>query len=173
VISEIVGQLKGGDRRSIGAVPKVVDQALANPPLFSKVFAGMDNADPVVRMPCGDAVEKITARNPAYLRSYKRHLIQLAQTAKQQEVRWHIAQLFSRLRLSASQRRKVATILSGYLTDKSRIVKTFSMQALAHIAANDVTLRAPILRQLRHLVEAGSPAMRSRGRKLLASLKRE
>jgi hypothetical protein len=34
VISEIVGQLKGGGRRSIGAVPKVVDQALAHRAAF-------------------------------------------------------------------------------------------------------------------------------------------
>jgi hypothetical protein len=62
-------------------------------------------------------------------------------------------------------------ILAEYLTDTSKIVKTFSMQTLADIAAQDSELRGPIIERLERLTRTGSPAMKSRGRKLLARLK--
>jgi hypothetical protein len=49
-------------------------------------------------------------------------------------------------------------------------VKTFTMQALADIAARDAELRAPITERLKRMTRTGTPAMRSRGRKLLAQL---
>jgi hypothetical protein len=67
----------------------------------------------------------------------------------------------------------VLEIMLEYLTDTSKIVKTFSMQTLADIAADDSRLRGPIVARLRRLTRTGSPAMKSRGRKLLARLTRE
>ncbi|MFN0299988.1 MAG: hypothetical protein ACKVQU_06500 [Burkholderiales bacterium] len=72
--------------------------------------------------------------------------------------------------MSKPERRRVIDILNGYLTDRSSIVKTFAMQALADIALQDAELRGPIVEQLPELTRSGSPAMKSRGRKLLASL---
>jgi len=169
-MKDLLRQLKGGDRRSISGVPEVVDQVMADPTLFAVVFAGMTDVDPLVRMRCADALEKITAVRPEYLIHYKKRVIRLAATAEQQEVRWHLAQLFSRLKLSASERRQAAEILAEYLKDTSRIVKTFAMQALADIATQDSELRSPIVQRLKRLTETGSPAMKSRGRRLLAQL---
>jgi len=140
----VLQQLKGGDRRSIGATPKVVEQVMAQPRLFPVVFDGMTDPDPLVRMRCADAIEKITARRPECLGPYKRRLIELARTAQQQEVRWHLAQLLSRIPLNKSERRRVVDILSSYLTDRSRIVKVFSMQTLADIAVEDFELRGAL-----------------------------
>ena len=61
-MKDLIGRLKGGDRRSIRGVPEVVDQVLADPMLFPIVVDGMTDANPLVRMRCADAVEKITAR---------------------------------------------------------------------------------------------------------------
>jgi hypothetical protein len=169
-MKDLLQQLEGGDRRSIRGVSEVVDQVMADPKLFPLVFDGMADADPVVRMRCADAVEKITAARPQYLAPYKRRVIRLAAIAEQQEVRWHLAQLFSRLELSAPERRRVVEILSEYLTDTSSIVKTFAMQALADIAVQDSQLRAPIVARLKKLTRTGSPAMKNRGLKLLARL---
>ena len=129
-MKDLLRQLKGGDRRSIRGVPEVVDQVMVDPILFSVVFDGMADADPLVRMRCADAVEKITAARPEYLAPYKERVIRLAAVAEQQEARWHLAQLLSRLELSAPERRRAVEILTTYLADTSRIVKTFAMQAL-------------------------------------------
>jgi hypothetical protein len=169
-MSDILKQLTGGDRRSIGRVDEVVKEVLADPSLFEAVLVGMLHDDPLIRMRCADAVEKITVSHPEYLGPYKTRLIQVARI-DQQEVRWHVAQLFSRLGLTPKERRVVVAILSDYLKDESKIVKTFSMQALADIAEQDADLREPIIRQLEEMTRTGSPAMQSRGRKLLAKLR--
>jgi hypothetical protein len=163
-------KLKGGDRRSIGASQQVVDQVLANPALFSVVFEGMSDADSIVRMRCADAVEKITVVHPAFLQPYAKQVFKLAEAAGEKEVKWHLAQLLSRLDLNRAERQHAVAIMQTYLADKSRIVKTFAMQALADIAIKDAELREPIVAQLRELTRTGSPAMQSRGRKLLARL---
>jgi hypothetical protein len=46
----LLQSLQGGDRRSIGAVPLVVRQVLAQPRLFAVVFDGMSEPDPLVAM---------------------------------------------------------------------------------------------------------------------------
>jgi hypothetical protein len=79
--------------------------------------------------------------------------------------------LFSRLELTNNERKEVLDILSDYLKDKSKIVKTFSMQALADIAEQDVGVKPEIIEKLEVLTQEGSPAMKSRGRKLLSKLK--
>lgn len=171
-MNTLLRQLQGGDRRSIGAVPAVVRQVLADLRLFPIVFEAIGDADPLLCMRCADAVEKITAVRPELLAAHKRQLIALARSATQKEVRWHLAQLLSRVALSKPERGRVLEILDGYLTDPSRIVKTFAMQALADIASHDAELRDPIVSRLQELTRTGSPAMKSRGRKLLATLRR-
>jgi hypothetical protein len=169
-MNALLRPLQGGDRRSIRGVVEVVRNVLENPKLFPDVFHGMSNADPLVRMRCADALEKITVEHPEYLDPYKQSIIELAQTAEQQEVRWHLAQLLSRLELNRPQRRRVVKILERYLTDRSSIVKTFAMQTLADMALRDAGLRGPIMKQLQTLTRTGTPAMKSRGRKLLARM---
>lgn len=170
-MSDLLLALAGGDRRSVRGVPRVVRRVLAEPALFRIVFDGMTDDDPLIRMRCADAVEKITSVRPEYLIPYKARVLRLAAAAEQREVRWHLAQLMSRLRLSPPERRRAVTLLTAYLGDGSRIVKTCAMQALADIAARDRSLRAPIVRRLRSLTRTGSPAMSSRGRRLLAELR--
>jgi HEAT repeat protein len=169
-MKSILDELKGGDRRSIRGVPEVVRRVTANPSLFPTVFEGLTHADALVRMRCADAVEKITLAHPEYLSPYKRQLMQLAAGAQDKEVRWHLAQMLPRLPLNARERRHAVELLNEYLTDESRIVKTFAMQALADIAGKDPGLRRPIIERLRELTRDGSSAMKSRGRKLLARL---
>ena len=126
--------------------------------------------DPVIRMRAADAVEKITASRPEYLQPYKTKLIQQVAKIEQQEVRWHVAQLVPRLELSEEERAVVVEVLLGYLNDKSKIVKTFSMQALADLTEQDASLRSQVIPLLEELTKTGSPAMKSRGRKLLEKL---
>jgi hypothetical protein len=86
------------------------------------------------------------------------------------KVRWHVAQMLPRLPLSSNERGIAFSILLGCLDDESRIVKTFSMQALAELAEVDASLRARVLALLEDLSKTGNPAMRTRGRKLLDRL---
>jgi hypothetical protein len=166
----LLKKLQGGDRRSIGKSSEVVSEVLEDPGLFPVVFHGMTDEDPLVRMRCADVAEKITARRPELLQAHKRELLREVATIDQQEVRWHVAQMIPRLALNRTERRTAAGILQGYLGDDSRIVRTFAMQALADLAERDAALRPQVVRMISTLARTGSPAMRSRGRKLLIKL---
>ena len=143
---------------------------LADPGQFRLVFDAMLVPDPVVRMRAADAVEKITRRRPDLLQGLENRVLTEVAAIDQQEVRWHVAQLLPRLALTPPQRTQAITILRGFLDDDSRIVQTFAMQALADLAEHYERLRRWVVPLLAELTRTGTPAMRSRGRKLLARL---
>ena len=170
-MSEILDKLRGGDRRSIGRANEVVAEVLQDPALFEPVLYGMLDDDPLVRMRAADVVEKVTVRHPEYLVPHRKLLIGAIAPIEQQEVRWHVAQMIPRLAWTKSELPQVADILRGYLGDESRIVKTSTLQALAELVEQEPKLYGEVVALLEAYSRVGSPAMRSRGRKLLAQLK--
>jgi hypothetical protein len=168
---ELLERLTGGDRRSIGRSNEVVTAVLRDPSLFGVLFGGLSSSDPLIRMRAADALEKITVRHPEWLHPYKEQLIRQVAQSQEQEVRWHVAQMFPRLQTSQDERAAMVAILLGYLGDRSRIVKTFAMQALADLAEQDAGLRPQVIHVLEVQSRTGSPAMQSRGSKLLHRLR--
>ncbi len=169
-MNKIIAKLKIGDLRTKGKSEEIVNDVLDDPKLFDCVMAGMDNDDPGVRMRASDAVEKITIKFPEYLDPYKDHLINNISKIDQQEVCWHTAQMLPRLKLTKKERFKVFQIFVNYLNDSSKIVKTFAMQGLAEIAKQDKSYLPAVMELLEKLIEEGSPAMKARGKKLIATL---
>jgi hypothetical protein len=164
----ILRQLAGGDRRSIGNSSAVVSLVLSDPSLFAALFSGILSDDPVVRMRAADAAEKVTVQHPEYLQPYKDKLIAERADIGQKEFRWHVAQMLPRLELNDADLSRVLPILFSYLNDRSRIVKTCAMQALADLAKRTPQLRPSVLVHLRELTITGTPAMKARGRRLIA-----
>jgi hypothetical protein len=169
---DILQELAGGDRRSIGKADRVVEQVLKAPALFGDVVRGFTHVDPVIRMRCADVAEKVSAAHPEWLEPHKQRLLSFASTVQEKEVRWHMAQMLPRLELLPSERRRVVALLFKYLEDASQIVKTFSLQALFDMSENDARLRARVIPILREAVRKGSPAARSRAKKLLTAIDR-
>jgi hypothetical protein len=89
---------------------------------------------------------------------------------RQQELRWHLAAMIPRLPLNARERRRAVSVLHGYLEDRSSIVKTSALQALADLAQGDASLRPKVIEALREATRSGTPAMKARSRKLLLNL---
>lgn len=166
----ILNMLAGGDRRSIGRSNEVVALVLEKPELFAVLMSGISLPDPLLRMRCADAAEKISIKHPEYLVPYKQLLIEGLSRIDQKEVRWHIAAMLPRLPLNEDERQRVTGILRNYTNDSSSIVNTFAMQALADIAEQDKNLRPGVLKQIEALCETGTPAMRARGKRLLQKL---
>jgi hypothetical protein len=168
----ILARLEGGDRRSIGRADEVAGEVARNPRLFPELIAGLWSADALVRMRAADAAEKVTRENSKLLQPYKRPLLGLMADATEQELRWHLAAIAPRLWLDAAERKLASSLLRGYLDDRSSIVRTFALQGLAELAERDLSLRGGVIELLREAVRDGTPAMRARGRKLLARLGR-
>lgn len=170
--NDLHGLLSGGDRRYVGQVDTVVAIVLGQPRLFRRLIKSMWDQDAVVRMRAADAAEKVSVKKPELLHPFKAELLGLLAEAEQEEVRWHLAQMVPRLPLTARERARAASLLRGYLDDRSSIVKTFAMQGLADLAGADHTLVPATIQLLSQLTRTGTAAMRARGRKLLARFAR-
>jgi hypothetical protein len=167
---KILQKLRGGDRRSIGRSNEVVTLVLKDPKLITELLIGIQHDDPLIRMRSADVLEKVTGRHPEWLQPHKRLLLNEIAAIDQQEVRWHVAQMMPRLQMTSRDRDKAVRILERYCEDKSRIVKTFSMQALADIASKDPNLVPRVVDLIKELTRTGSAAVANRGRKLLVEL---
>ena len=168
--TKILGLLKGGDGRSIGRADEVAAAVSKNLAMFPELMKGLWSEDPLVRMRAADATEKITRSNPDLLRPYRRELLGLMAEAQQQELRWHLAAMVPRLELDSKERELVRSLLNSYLEDRSSIVKTCALQALADLAAQQSSIRPGVIEILRQAVRNGTPAMKARSRRLLLEL---
>jgi hypothetical protein len=168
----ILALLEGSDRRTIGRADQVAAMVSDDPRLFPKLIAGLWSADPLVRMRAADATEKVTRANHDLLHPYKKELLGLMTESQEQEVRWHLAVMIPRLILNARERQVAASSLTGYLQNRSSIVKTFALQGLADLAQDEPSLQAKVLDILREATRNGTPAMKARSRKLLIQLER-
>ena len=126
--------LIGGDRRSIGEAAPFVEPVLAAPERFSEIVAGLDDPDPVVRIRAADVAEKVSRARPDWLGPHKAVLLGLMSTARDKEVRWHLAQTAPRLPLEAGERRVCFALLFAWIDDPSRIVAAAALSALAELA---------------------------------------
>ena len=171
-MTKILSKLRGGDRRSIGKVAVVVSAVRKKPDLFNDLVVGLFDEDPLVCMRAADAMEKISSDNPEFLQPFKAKLIRLAKATQQQELRWHLAQMIPRLKLTPGETATVTEIFFEYLHDKSKIVVTFAMQALADLAIREPVISTRVIRAIEKLAQTGSPAIQSRGKKLRMQLKK-
>jgi hypothetical protein len=163
---ELTTLLAGGSRRSIGNSNQAAALVEQQPEQFCILIECLWDADPVVRMRAADAAEKATREHHSLLQPYKHELLGLMTETTEKEMRWHLAAITPRLQLNVPERRRAVLNLQAWLNDSSSIVKTFAMQALADLAPGDPA----IVEQIRILTRTGTPAMRARGRKLLAKL---
>lgn len=172
---QILKKLTGNDFRSIGKSNEVVKIVLANPKLFSAVFSGLLENDPIVRMRAADAVEKITKQKPKLLQEFKKLLLERIANIPQQEVQWHIAQMIPRLELMKVDVAKARTILDQYLkTTKSNIVRVMSLQAMADLAMQGKIEKESVIRGIKEYTEiVNTPSVHARSRKLLKQLRRK
>ena len=172
---DLLKLLKGTDRRSIGRSNTVAALVLKHPESRSfgtgQLVRAMWDTDYVVRMRAADALEKASIQEPAIIFPFKSELLGLLAEATQQELRWHLALMVSRLPLSPEERRRAAQTLRRYLDDRSSIVKTCALQGITELAEQDASLRADAIDLLRAAARSGTAAMRARSRKLLKRLK--
>lgn len=164
---KISALLDGADRRSIGRANEVIRLVLKNPKLFRELIASLWHENPLVRMRAADAAEKVSAQKPRLLDRYKSQLLGLLAETEQIEVRWHLAQMVPRLKLTARERQGAAAALRHYLDDRSSIVRTWALNALVKLSRHDESLRPEAKQLVEEALHSGSAAMKARARKLL------
>jgi hypothetical protein len=121
-------------------------------------------------MRSADVIEKFTLRHPEYLQPYKDKLLYEIAGIDQKEVRWHLCQIIPRLKLSENEINYAFILCKKYLHDKSSLVKTFAMQALFDLAQLNKNILPEVKIIINSCLKNGTPAMKSRARKLIHQL---
>lgn len=121
-------------------------------------------------MRSADVIEKFTSKHPEYLNPYKNKLLYEISKINQKEVRWHVCQIIPRLELNTKEFDQAFILFKEYFDDNSSIVKTFVMQALFDLAQLNKNLMPRVTSIINDCLESGSPAMKSRAKKLIHQL---
>jgi len=163
----------GRQQIHLGRTCEAVALVRAQPRKARQLMECLWDDDLGVASRAADALEEVTRDKPSLLAPWKDELVGLLSEATQNKLRWSLALIVPRCRLSYAECERVAQILVTYLEDPSSIVKTCALQGLA-----DLTVQAPaLLPSVLDLVcihsRSGTPAMRARGRKLQLQLEKQ
>lgn len=158
---------------SLGRTCEVIALVNRFPRKANELFECLWDEDLGVASRAADALEEITRDRPSLLAPWREPLIGLLSEAMHNKLRWHLALIVPRCRLTRQEHARVAEILQTYLEDPSSIVRTCALQGLADLTVQDASLRPMVLDLLRIHSRSGTPAMRARGRKLLLQLEKQ
>lgn len=163
----ITNQLKNGDLRTIGSVNSLITK-INNQSEFDELFKGLFHDDRKVVMRVADAIEKITIENTYYLNSHKKQLIQLVESAEHKELKWHLALIIPRLKLTKSEVGKMWNMFTKWAIDamESRIVRVNSIQALYDLQKTYKELSQDFILTLTSIEKDNIPSINARIKKL-------
>jgi hypothetical protein len=157
-----------------GRVMLIAEWICDRPRSVPKLVELLWDDDPGIANRAADVLERITRQpSPALRRAverYKVELIGLLADAAFPKLRWNLALTIPRLALTVPECRRVAAILHTWLEDRSSIVKTTALHALAELTSQDADSLPEIVEVLRMKGRSGTPAMRARSRILLKKL---
>jgi hypothetical protein len=162
-MSDISNKLKGGDLRSVGKVNSVIEK-ITNQQTFDELFKDLFDNDRLIVMRTADAVEKITITHPEYLKLHKKQLLDLLDEAVNKELKWHLAQLISRLNLNNKETSIVWAKLTQWAKDKSesRIVRVLSLQSLFDIQKKFPELKKDYTNTIEIMDRENIPSIKAR-----------
>lgn len=162
--------LSRGPRLSVARAREVAELVLAQPRKAPQLVQCLWNSNPGVANRAADALERASCHRPDLLAPRKDALLDLLAEAAQNKLRWNLALMVPRLKLTKAEIARAVAVLKTYLDDRSSIVKTAAMHGLAGLVLQDPALLPETLDLLRILSRSGTPAMRARGRILLKML---
>jgi len=129
-MNQILNKLSGGDLRSEGKAQEVALEIIDDPSLLAALTEGLHSDDKVIRARTCMTMEVVSREHPGLLTGTIPRLIELASIDPVSQVKWHIAEIFGNVPISADDTERIIPILYDYLGDKSKIVKYCAVQAL-------------------------------------------
>jgi hypothetical protein len=170
-MSVIRQKLTGGTRTSIGSADQVIKTILKSPSGLTEVYDLFLDDDPVVAMRASYVAMRVAEQSPESVTPFAKDLISNLGRYTQQEVRWHIPQLFSHLELTKAQRQKAYEVFMAWSeTDKSKIVAYYCLQTAADFAELDQSLLQDFIPRLRKANKSGAKSIQNRCKKIAKQL---
>ena len=143
---------------------------LEEPRLGRQLIDCLWDEDEGVAGRAADALETVVGEHPQVTQPWKEELLGLLVETRAIKLRWHLALIVTKLKLTQPECQRTADVFMSWLDDRSSIVKTCAMQGLAELTLQDKSMKDGVLELLRALTRSGTPAMRARGRHLLKAM---
>jgi hypothetical protein len=155
--------LLGRDLRTVRK-NSIVVRSVSDQRSFDELFGLIFQHQRPLVMRAADAVEKITVVHREYLAPHKQQLLSILRSADHKELKWHIAQLISRIELAPDEFIDVWHILTYWAlnTGESKIVRVHALQALFDLSERGVDYRNALLETLRSLRHDIAPSVKVR-----------
>jgi len=159
--------LAGNDLRSLSKSSRIIS-LINDQGSFDKLFTYLYNNDRAIVMKTIDLIEKITLEHKEYLQKHKLEILNMSNSTKNIELKWHLAQLIVRVKYTHSEVKIIWKILEKWVLDKkeSKIVRVNSLQSLDEIVENDNEYQNDLVKIVKMLKEENISSINARIRKL-------
>lgn len=136
----------GGHSNSLGRAGEVLRITQSDNSRLDELFSCISADDAWVRMRAIDTFEKLVKDKPALVQPYLPVIFSNLTKSSQPSIQWHLAQIFSEVKLTAEERSKAIAWLKNMITttEVDWIVSVNAMKALllfhqnGFIAASDI-----------------------------------
>ena len=165
--NKFIRLLLGTDLRKLRNSGKVIE-AVDNQHSFDELFTLIFHHERPLVMRAADCVEKITRDHPDYLARHKDQILSVMKSADHKELKWHIAQLLSRLPLSGEELEAVWHTLTYWAMNpnESRIVRVNALQGLYDLCSIHPELTEDFHVTLKRISHEMIPSIQARVKKL-------
>ena len=162
--------LAPGARLDVGRVWEVVELIEGRPGKLGQLVECLWDDDPGVASRAADVLERVTRDRPDQTQRWKNALVGLMAETTEKKVRWNLALVVPRLKLTVAECRRAAEAMQTYLDDPSSVVKTAALHGMTDLTRQDPESLPEVLELLRVAGRSETPAMRARSRILLKAL---
>jgi hypothetical protein len=159
--------LNSGDLRGIDGVDMVV-KMIDSQAEFDILFSCLKSRNRLIVMRTADAIEKITKQNPQYLEKHKVDILQFCSIVQNKELKWHLAQLVTRIMMDNAEFRYVCNILEKWATDtdESKICRVNALQSLFELYSTHRKNPENLIQMMNHIEDEDIPSLNARIRHL-------
>jgi len=159
--------LLGDDLRSLGKSSEIIS-LINDQDSFDKLFTYLYDNDRATVMKTIDIIEKITLKHEKYLQKHKPEIINMSNNAEYIELKWHLAQIITRIKYTNNEIKIVWKILEKWILDRkeSKIVRVNSLQSLYEITKNNNEFQNDFINIVNTIREENIPSINARIKKL-------
>lgn len=153
----------------LSGVFEVTQTVLHAPLRCAELVELLYDGDDSIRHRAGNALEKIAAVRPELVTPFADKLLSDISTINQPAVQWHLAQIFTEIRLTATQAKQAVAILERNMqTTTDWIVQNLTLEALAYFTLRGLLPDERFIEIARRHIDNPNDSVARRANKLVA-----
>ena len=172
VNQQIESALSGGHPNSLGNVPQITAEVLADRGILSELLSCYHSKDAVVRLRVSSVLKRVCQQRPDWVLIYLDQLLNEVAKINQASTKWTLAIIFGLLRerMSIPQYKQSVGLLKSYSSHPDWIVQNTAIKVLSEYCDEDETLKPWLRSRLGEMQNSDWKSVAGRAKKLLATL---